>query len=135
MQDKNTYTVSPKWNLFILGLGFLRPFFSTDSLVVSVTGVVIGGGVCMLVYILCRGKGLGGGDVKLAAAGGAMLGGDILYALLIACVCAVFAQQFSVDKASKKIAACGKPHKYFAFVPYMSLGMEVVLLFQIVRTF
>ena len=152
MQDKNTYTVSPKWNLFILGLGFLRPFFSTDSLVVSITGVFLGGGVCLLVYILCHGTGLGGGDVKLAAAGGAMLGGDILYALLVACVCAVTLQAVSVDKTLKKSSFCGNSARslktfrrssfylkndadksYFAFVPYMALGMEVILLIQILQ--
>lgn len=150
MQDKNTYTVSPKCNAFILGLGFLRPFFSTDNFIIPITGVLLGGGVCLLVYILCHGRGFGGGDVKLAAAGGAMLGGDILYALLVACVCAVIAQAGFVDNGSKKTSLCGKfvyslktfrkssfhlknyTDKFqFAFVPYMALGMEVVLFIHI----
>ena len=118
-----------------MGLGFLRPFVSAEGFTVPVIGVLLGGGVCMLVYILCRGRGFGGGDVKLAAAGGAMLGGDILYALFLACVCAVIMQQILVDKASKKSVTCGKQCRQFAFVPYMSLGMEVVLLFQILQLF
>ena len=128
----------------------MRPFFSTESFVVPITGLFLGGGVCLLVYILCRGRGLGGGDVKLAAAGGAMIGGDILYALLFACVCAVTLQMGSVDKISKKSSPCGNSaysfkifrrnsvclknyanHSHFAFVPYMVLGMEIVLLVQI----
>lgn len=131
MQDKNTYTVSPKWNTFILGLAFLRPFFSTDSIIVPITGLLLGGGVCLLVYVLCHGKGFGGGDVKLAAVGGAMLGGDILYALLVACVCSVIAQIGLVDNVLKKFFSCGNSTRSFAFVPYMSLGMEVVLLIHI----
>ena len=123
--------VSSKWNGLILGLGFLRPFVTADSFVVPVTGMFLGGGVCMLVYILCRGRGLGGGDVKLAAAGGSVLGGDILYALLFACVCAVISQVGFVDKTSKKFISCGKHPLSFAFVPYMALGMEVVLLIQL----
>lgn len=152
MQDKNTYTVSLKWNVLILGLGFLRPFFGTDSLAVPITGVLLGGGVCLFVYLLCHGRGLGGGDVKLAVAGGAMLGEDILYALLIACVCAVIAQGGFVDKISKKSSPCGNSDysfkifrksffclkndadkSHFAFVPYMSLGMEVILFIEILQ--
>ena len=128
----------------------MRPFFSTDSFVVPIIGVLLGGGVCLLVYILCHGMAFGGGDVKLAAAGGAMLGGDILYALLFACVCAVVAQVVSVDKTLKKSSSCGndayslknfrsisfnfKNHtgKFkFAFIPYMALGIEVVLFIHI----
>ena len=152
IQDKTIYAVSPKWNVLILGLGFLRPFFCEDSVIVPITGMVLGGGVCLLVYILCHGKGFGGGDVKLAAAGGAMLGGDILYALLFACVCAVFVQIIFVDKSSKKGSCCGKCiyslksfrstffHfnscvNKFAFVPYMVLGMEVILFIQILQKF
>ena len=112
--------------------------------------MLLGGGVCLLVYILCHGTGFGGGDVKLAAAGGAMLGGDILYALLVACVCAVIAQAGFVDNGSKKTSICGKfvdslktfrcisfnfknhTGKFkFAFIPYMALGMEVVLFIHI----
>ena len=63
MQDKNTYTVSPQWNAFILGLGFLRPLFCGESVIVPITGIFLGGGVCLLVYILCHGKGFGGGDL------------------------------------------------------------------------
>ena len=111
----------------------MRPFFSTDSLAVPVTGMLLGGGICLLVYILCYGKGFGGGDVKLAAAGGAMLGGDILYALLFACVCAVIVQIVSVDKALKKSSSCGNDVRFFAFVPYMALGMEVILFIQVLQ--
>ena len=136
-----------------MGLGFLRSFVSTDSFVIPITGMVFGGGVCLLVYVLCHGRGLGGGDVKLAAAGGAVLGGDILYALLFACVCAIVVQVVSVDKTLKKIFSCGNcryslkivgtilwnlkkyTHTFkFAFAPYMALGMEVVLFIEILQS-
>ena len=130
----------------------MRPFFNSDSLEIPIIGMFLGGGVCLLVYILCHGRGLGGGDVKLAAVGGAMLGGDILYALLIACVCAVIAQVGFVDKIAKKSSPCGNSayslkifrknsvhlknyvdKSHFAFVPYMALGMEVILFIQILQ--
>ena len=115
----------------IFGFAFLRPFVQAESFVVPVTGFFLGGGVCLLVYLVCGGRGFGGGDVKLAAAGGAMLGGDILYALLFACVCSVIMQSVIVDKTSKKSEVGGNLSGSFAFVPYMTLGMEVVLLVQI----
>ena len=130
----------------------MRPFFSTDSMIIPITGLLFGGGTCLLVYLLCHGRGFGGGDVKFAATGGAMLGSDILYALLFACVCAVLMQSVSVDKTLKKDSFCGKSifglkmfqiiffHSNscvnkFAFVPYMSLGMEVILFIQILQAF
>ena len=128
----------------------MRPLVSADSLVVPITGLLFGGGVCLLVYLLCQGRGFGGGDVKFAAAGGAMLGGDILYALLFACGCAIVAQTIFVDKSTEKSCSCGtfrcslkelctilwhtnsQTSTFpFAFAPYMALGMEVVLFIEI----
>jgi prepilin signal peptidase PulO-like enzyme (type II secretory pathway) len=61
------------WLLLILPM----VFFDTESgiriLVDSVYGLLIGGGLFLLVYLLSR-KGLGGGDVKFMSAAGLYLG-------------------------------------------------------------
>ena len=131
--DKRNYIIPEKCNLCILCLGFLRSFLVGESFLVPILGIIYGGSIFLIVYRLQRTRGLGGGDVKLAAAGGSMLGSDILVALFLACFFAVCNFLFSVYQEWKIGRNCGQPMRIdcnysIAFAPFLSLGMEVVLL-------
>lgn len=131
--DKRKYVIPEKCNLCILCLGFLRSFLVEESFLVPILGIVYGGSPFLLVYLLQRKRGIGGGDVKLAAAGGSMLGSDILVALFLACLFAVGSFLFSVYREWKIKRNCGQPMKIndtysIAFGPFLSLGMEILLL-------
>jgi len=61
------------WLLLITPMIFLNTEYGIGTLVDSIYGLLIGGGLFLLVYLLSR-KGLGGGDVKFMSAAGLYLG-------------------------------------------------------------
>jgi len=78
------------WLILIVPVLIYDMDFGINLLTDSLLGLLIGGGIFMLVYIISR-KGLGGGDVKFMAAAGLYLGFTgtipaILYGTLLAAI-------------------------------------------------
>ena len=78
------------WLLLIMPVIFYETADGLRILVDSIYGLLIGGGLFLLVYIISR-KGLGGGDVKFMAAAGLYLGfagtvPAILYGTVLAAI-------------------------------------------------
>ena len=76
------------WLLLMIPMLFLSTETGLKLLAESIYGLLIGGGLFLLVYLLSR-KGLGGGDVKFMAAAGLYLGltstvSAILYGTILA---------------------------------------------------
>ena len=119
--DFRTYEIPIGINIFILALGLIR--VATDFSHVMDYGI---GFLCvsvflLLVYLLTKGRGIGGGDVKLMAVCGLVLGWkQILLAFLLGCiigsVCHLLRMRFA---GAERMLAMG---------PYLSIGVAIAAL-------
>jgi prepilin signal peptidase PulO-like enzyme (type II secretory pathway) len=102
-------------------------FFSGGwhTLVGSMWGIVIGGGIFYVLFQVSQGKWIGGGDVKLGALLGALLGGPLgsLLLLFVASVCGTF--------VSVPLMASGKVKRttIIPFGPFLLFAAILIRLF------
>ena len=119
--DFRTYEIPLGINIFILALGLIR--VATDFSHVMDYGI---GFLCvsvflLLVYLVTKGRGIGGGDVKLMAVCGLLLGWKlIILAFLLGCiigsVCHLLRMRFA---GAERVLAMG---------PYLSIGVAIAAL-------
>lgn len=121
VNDFKTYEI-PAGCIFLIGiLGIVRLSLDLTHWYRYVAGFFAVSGLLFAVYLITRGKAIGGGDIKLMAAAGLFLGWkNILLALAIGSVvalgiCAVY-------------LACKKQRRVFAFGPYLSVGIFCAML-------
>jgi len=122
MIDERTMEIPIGCNYFIAGLGLVRVVSDLSHWYHYLIGVVCVSGVLLCIYIITRGKGIGGGDVKLMAASGLLLGGaQIVLGFLIGCVAAsvIHLIRMKVSKASKVLA----------FGPYLCAGIWIAAVY------
>ena len=97
------FTDLSNWPLYLIGFGAVSGFF-------------------LLVYLITGGRGIGGGDIKLMAAAGLLLGWkSILLSLMIAAIVATVVHLIRM--------AIVKAGKMLAFGPYLSIGIFIAFLF------
>ena len=110
------YEIPPVLNGIIACLGVLRILMDLHHWNMYITGSLLGGGIFLLVYLCSGEKGIGGGDVKLMAAAGLVLGVQkIFWALFLGCLIAVLIQL--------PLKLFGKKNSTFALGPYLALGI------------
>ena len=66
--------LSVAFNIFIALLGLVRVVLDFDNVWTYIIGLVSVSGFLLILYILTCGRGIGGGDIKLMAAAGLLLG-------------------------------------------------------------
>ncbi len=123
MIDIDTMLVPPSLTVFILVLGAVSLFVLHDvPFYERLIGLAVGGLPFLLVAVVTRG-GMGGGDIKLMAVCGLVLGWKlVLLSLLVSVVAGgVYAAVLLLTKRSKKGAE-------MPLVPFLSGGMFVCLL-------
>lgn len=116
--DFRTYEIPVGINIFILALGLIR--IATDFTHWSdyAVGFLLVSGFLYLVHLVTRGRGIGGGDIKLMAASGLLLGWkQILLAFVMGCIIGSV-----IHIARMKIS--GQGH-VLAFGPYLSIGILI----------
>ncbi|MBP3238308.1 MAG: prepilin peptidase [Lachnospiraceae bacterium] len=135
--DFRTYIIPPGINYFILSLGLinviyrlLRYYFLADKNFrtfsnVNISLYVIGffavSVPLLLIYIISGGRAIGGGDIKLMAAAGLLIGWKkIVLALFIGCLVGSI-----IHIARMKIS---KAEHVLAMGPYLSVGIMVAAL-------
>lgn len=122
MIDGRTYEIPPGCNLCILGLGAVRLLSDLPHWYVYVIGFFSVSGFFYLLYLLTGRKGIGGGDIKLMAAAGLLLGWwNIILAMIIGCV-AGSVIHVSLMKLRKK-------DRVLAFGPYLAFGIMTAMLY------
>lgn len=114
--DFRTYEIPFGINVFIAGLGLVRILTDLSNWVEYVIGFFAVSLFLYVIYLLTRGRGIGGGDIKLMAASGLLLGWQCnILAFLLGCiigsVCHVI--RMRVTKA-EHVLALG---------PYLSIGI------------
>ncbi len=106
-----------------LGSYALMFFISNSQIVNALFGAALGALFIGLIYLFTRGRGIGFGDVKLAAASGLLLGWpDIALALLLAFVVGSIVAVILMMSKQKTI------HDAVPFGPFIAMGITIVFL-------
>ena len=116
--DFRTYEIPVGINIFILTLGLIRIVTDYADWLDYAVGFLIVSGFLYIVHLVTKGRGIGGGDIKLMAAAGLLLGWKlILLAFVLGCIIGSV-----VHIARMKIS--GQGHM-LAFGPYLSVGIII----------
>lgn len=119
--DWRTFEIPVGFNVFILTLGLIHLALDFSNWLQYVIGLVTVSGFLMIVYWITKGRGIGGGDIKLMAACGLLLGWKlILLAFLLGCVLGSV-----IHFMRMKIA---KAESILAMGPYLSAGILIAAL-------
>ncbi len=120
--DLRTNTIPFGINIFIFIMGIGRVAFDYRNLYEYVIGFFVVSLFLLLLYFLTKGNGIGGGDIKLMAVAGLLLGWKlIIVAFFLGCIYASILHpiRMKVSKLSRVLA----------FGPYLSAGIVTVMLF------
>lgn len=120
--DFKTYEIPIEMNLFIGVLGIIRVVLDLKQVETYLIGFICVSGFLFFIYIITKGKGIGGGDIKLMAVSGLLLGYQaILVGFLLGCIIGSIIH----------ILRCKISHKdhILAFGPYLSIGMFLSILY------
>lgn len=120
--DWRTYEIPLGINLFIAVLGVIKLLVHHDQWLMHVLGFFCVSALLLLVYWLTKGKGIGGGDIKLMAAAGLFLGWKlVIVAFLFGCLyaCVIHIARMIFTKAGSMLA----------LGPYLAGGILTALWF------
>jgi leader peptidase (prepilin peptidase)/N-methyltransferase len=120
--DFETYEIPPRLNAIVLLLGVIATLMDTGKLIEHLLGFICISGFLYLLYLLSKGRAIGGGDVKLMAAAGLYLGWKyITLAFFIGCILGSILHLLRM-----KIA---KAEHMLAMGPYLSMGIYISALY------
>ena len=119
--DFRTYEIPLGINIFILALGLIRVATDFSHVIDYGIGFLCVSIFLLLIYYITKGRGIGGGDVKLMAVCGLLLGWKlIILAFLLGCiigsVCHLLRMRFA---GAERVLAMG---------PYLSIGVAIAAL-------
>lgn len=116
--DWRTFEIPVGINIFIGVLGLGHIFLDLDNWLEYVIGLVAVSIPLLLILLISKGKAIGGGDVKLMAAAGLLLGWKyILLAFVIGCIIGSI-----IHIIRMKVSGEGK---VLAMGPYLSAGIMI----------
>ncbi|HWT26911.1 MAG TPA: prepilin peptidase [Mobilitalea sp.] len=127
--DFRTNIIPVGINIFILIMGLvvvLVKYFwyghNTYIVIEHLVGFCIVSGFLLLIFLASHGRDIGGGDIKLMAAAGLVLGWElVLFAFFLGCVLAAI-----IHPIRMKISHL---NRVLAFGPYLSVGIVVSILY------
>lgn len=120
--DWRTYEIPAGLNVTILVLGVIQCALDYKNWSLYLIGMVSVSGFLFLLFLLTRGRGIGGGDIKLMFAAGLLLGWQkIILALMIGCIIGSI-----IHLIIMKVTDRGR---MLAFGPYLSAGIYIAMLF------
>ncbi|MBR4608128.1 MAG: prepilin peptidase [Lachnospiraceae bacterium] len=120
--DEKTFEIPLACNLFIGGLGIIWCVIDYHNLISYLIGFVCVSGALYLLYIITGGALIGGGDVKLMAAAGLLLGWkDATLAFFLACILGsvIHVIRMKVSKKAEHVLAMG---------PYLCMALWICAL-------
>lgn len=116
--DFRTYEIPVGINIFILALGLIRIVTDYANWLDYAVGFLAVSIFLYLLYWITKGRGIGGGDIKLMAVCGLVLGWEkIVLAFVLGCIIGSV-----IHVARMKIS--GQGH-VLAFGPYLSIGVMI----------
>ena len=120
--DFRTYEIPIGCNIFILILGILNVFSDLPHMSKYVIGFFAVSLVLYLLWLLSKGRAIGGGDIKFLAAAGLLLGWqNITLAFLLGCIIGsvIHIIRMKVHNADRTLA----------FGPYLSVGVFIAAVY------
>ena len=129
MIDLKTNIIPIGINIFIFVMGLvivLIQYFcfgkNTDIVLEHVIGMFVVSLFLLLIFLASHGRGIGGGDIKLMAVAGLVLGWElILLAFMIGCILASVIHLICMR--------FNNSNRVLAFGPYLSAGIAIALLY------
>lgn len=120
--DFRTYEIPIKINYFIFVLGLIRLGLDFKNWSLYIIGLFSISIFLYLIYLLSRGRAIGGGDIKLMAVGGLLLGWKcIILAFFLGCLIGSIIHIFRMKiNHTDRVLALG---------PYLSIGMFIAMLY------
>ena len=119
--DFRTYEIPFGINLFILTLGLIRLALDYRNFLDYLIGFISVSGFLYLLFLLTKGRGIGGGDIKLMAVSGLLLGWKCnILALALGCIIGSIIHIIRM-KVSKE-------DHVLALGPYLSVGIMIAAL-------
>lgn len=119
--DFRTYEIPFGINVFILALGLIRVVTDYRNILTYLVGFLIVSGVLAVLYYVSKGRAIGGGDVKLMAVCGLLLGWKlIIMAFLLGCILGAVIHVI-------RMKVSGEDH-VLAMGPYLSMGVFIAAL-------
>ena len=119
--DFRTYEIPIGINLFILALGLIRLATDYHNWVSYLIGFFLVSTVLAILYYASKGRAIGGGDVKLMAVCGLMIGWKLI--LLAFCLGCILGSVIHVIR----MKVSGEKH-VLALGPYLSAGVFIAML-------
>jgi leader peptidase (prepilin peptidase)/N-methyltransferase len=120
--DFRTYEIPAALNICLTILAAVRLTLHLKEWMNYIIGAFVISGFLLLLFLLTSGRGIGGGDIKLMAAAGFLLGWKlILLALFLGCLYGSV-----IHIARMKLS---KEGSILAFGPYLSFGIVTALWF------
>ena len=120
--DWRTYEIPIGINIFILALGLIATAIHYQDWLNHVIGFLAVSVFIYIIILATKGRGMGGGDMKLMAAAGLLLGWkEIILAFILGCILGsiIHVIRMKVSKAEHTLA----------FGPYLALGILITVLF------
>lgn len=119
--DFRTYEIPLGCNLFIGALGLIRLFLDLSNWQDYAAGFFAVSGIFVVLYFLTKGKGIGGGDIKLMAAAGLLLGWKLaIIGFLLGCILGSVIHVVRMRLSSAE--------HVLAMGPYLSAGIFIAAL-------
>ena len=116
--DFRTYEIPLGCNIFILAVGLIHLFMDYSNWLQYVIGLTAVSLFLYIIYVVSNGRGIGGGDVKLMATCGLLLGWKLnIIAFLIGCILGSV-----IHVLRMKIS---KEDHVLAMGPYLSMGVMI----------
>ena len=120
--DERTHEIPIGFNIFILCLGIIMTVLHYDDWLNHVIGFFAVSVFIEIIIIVTRGRGMGGGDMKLMATAGLMLGWkEIILAFVLGCILGAIIHVLRMKvKGAERVLAFG---------PYLSSGILISVWF------
>ena len=119
--DFKTYEIPVGFNVFIGALGIVRVITDYTNWLDYLIGFAAVSGFLYLLFLLSKGRAIGGGDIKLMAACGLLLGWKlIILAFLFGCIVGAVTHVI-------RMRVSGEDH-VLAMGPYLAIGVMVAAL-------
>lgn len=119
--DFRTYEIPLGCNIFILAVGLIHLIMDYSNWLQYVIGLTAVSLFLYVIYVVSKGRGIGGGDVKMMAACGLLLGWKYnIIAFIVGCVLGSV-----IHIARMKIS---KKDHVLAMGPYLSMGVMISVL-------
>ena len=119
--DFRTYEIPPVFPIFIAVLGVIHLILDLDNWAEYIIGGVCVSGFLLVLFLASRGRAIGGGDVKLMAACGLLIGWKlVILSFLLGCILGSVIHLIRM-KVSKE-------GHMLALGPYLSAGVMIAVL-------